>query len=96
MLSARVQRGAASVAPCTLLFLAGVYLCDVCSCHEILRAQRTRVGELEIAGRPTSGRIKGLEQAISKLVAAQGVIERRAGVFTKPSMDTPSPMHIPA
>ena len=26
-----------------MMFLAGIYLCDVCSCHEILRAQRTRV-----------------------------------------------------
>eukprot|EP01049_Picozoa_sp_SAG25_P016066 SAG25_NODE_3517_length_1053_cov_1.832285_1_plen_140_part_01 len=25
--------------------LSGISLCDVCSCHEILRAQRTRVGE---------------------------------------------------
>jgi hypothetical protein len=27
-----------------LFVLAGIFLCDVCSCHEILRAQRTRVG----------------------------------------------------
>jgi hypothetical protein len=26
-----------------LFVLACIFLCDVCSCHEILRAQRTRV-----------------------------------------------------
>eukprot|EP01047_Picozoa_sp_COSAG01_P014533 COSAG01_NODE_710_length_14110_cov_94.506745_2_plen_419_part_00 len=35
--------GAASVAPCNLLLLAGISLCDVRSCHAILRAQRTRL-----------------------------------------------------
>jgi hypothetical protein len=69
MLSARVQRGAASVAPCTLLFLAGVYLCDVCSCRNIegatdagrgrrapLQAERARAGDTRAGTAAADGR----------------------------------------
>jgi hypothetical protein len=38
--------GAASVAPCNPVLLTGISLCDVCSCHGTLRAQRTRVDVL--------------------------------------------------
>jgi hypothetical protein len=37
--------GAASVASFQAAVFTEISLCDVCSCHEILRAQRTRVGE---------------------------------------------------
>eukprot|EP01047_Picozoa_sp_COSAG01_P106052 COSAG01_NODE_35200_length_535_cov_1.672018_2_plen_126_part_01 len=46
--------GAASAACFQAAVLTEIYLCDVCSCHEILRAPRTRVGPYSPLGEGVS------------------------------------------
>jgi hypothetical protein len=58
--------------PATCVDLTGICLCDVCSCHEILRAQRTRAGTRRFPRAARRGQLRRDDRALRRVQRRRG------------------------